>query len=97
MVRDVPASYPINKEPKLFNCIWLVSFDGSFDAERQKEGVFQLGLTHLVENYKHIGTFGKLVHGFEDSENRQGIKSGEYIKLGVKKSPESNNLRWLGE
>lgn len=27
VVRNVPDSYPINKEPKLFNCIWLVSFE----------------------------------------------------------------------
>jgi hypothetical protein len=43
-----------------------------------------LELTHLVENYTHEKTFGKLVHGFDENVNSYGIKSGEYIKLGVK-------------
>jgi hypothetical protein len=64
VVRNVPDNYPVTREPKLFNCIWLVSFDGVSGAESRKDGVFPLGLTHLVENYKHSGTFGRLVHGF---------------------------------
>lgn len=50
-----------------------------------------------MENYKHNGTFGKLVHGFEDGEKRAGIMSGEYIKLGVTKDPENKDVKWLGE
>jgi hypothetical protein len=101
VVKNVPDSYPIKKEPKLFNCIWLVSFgfenDYPWGREQYKlkdDDVFKIYLTHLVEDRTHANTYAKLVHGSDLGRKPNRIKSGEYIKLGVQQE-KKKDIQWL--
>lgn len=80
LIKDIlPSynSYPIKKEPKIFNCFWQVSLKPNSD------GHSDMTFTHLTEDISLPSTmFTALVGQDTEDQNNQIVRSGEFLQIG---------------